>query len=470
MMTCPYCSASASTETACEHCGSEIPADYRSAVASATPIRIAFVGYTNHGKTMLINAQMAALERLGARFPGFWVRPIDLETHERFQSVGTLTIDGLAAESTPSAPPRPWVVLADRLPIGLDAQGSKRILIVHDLGGELFGSPRDDQREAMRFMAGVDVFVVVVSPADFSGSAKVGSLLDIFQHLHRHVGSAQGTLSGKRIIVALSKVDEMAAVSRTSGNRIIAKLPDSINDYMTTDPFRGPELKSTSATAVTDMRNYLRALADVQKPLKEYVEANVPNSRPALNMAEGEGVDVAFAATSSTGAALEGSQLVHQLDRLRVLDPIFLALSAQGSSTADGVVLIYDRSATKPDGPRPTAILKAEGLSGIRSIFELGRKRPVGDRAPAGPPAAGIPQHRLCGPILDDKKPSIHVAIVWCDQDPLDLSDFLRTRWRNRLVVASPSGTYQGVWPHHWSPTTGERLSDVVATMQGQAR
>jgi len=133
------------------------------------------------------------------------------------------------------------------------------------------------------------------------------------------------------------------------------------------------------------------------------------------------------------------------------LDPFLWAITLEMPASSRPISLVLDAS----NGSSPVyeqsllwGIWEHLSNHGELSAYYLGQVSPAshpGQQPPTGPPR--FVRKRLIGPILEKASPDTRVIVV--STGPIiDLADFYRSPWRDRLLLVTIGEDYQQDWPN----------------------
>jgi len=145
--------------------------------------------------------------------------------------------------------------------------------------------------------------------------------------------------------------------------------------------------------------------------------------------------------TSALGASPDQvtGRVLDNASPSRVLDPFLWAVTLDRREIVAPIALVIDASSTAAAIPDGTPDHVWEQLTGLGDVttYCLGQETPIatgGQHPPIGTPRVG--RQRLIGPILDQAPHNTRI-VVMTSGPIIDLPDFARSPWRDRIIIAA---------------------------------
>ncbi|MFN7769672.1 MAG: hypothetical protein ACK5UC_20925 [Planctomycetaceae bacterium] len=436
-----------------------ITSEYRGISAVTPPLWIVAAGFSHHGKTSLLNAMEATIQRLDSYLhnEGFYYTFPDNRTFVQSSLRKAKSEAGEDVGGTDS--------VSCRL-LSLHRLGSiaDRFISFWDVPGEKFDSLELVTRDVR--VLGQATVLLVVSLNDLKSSAKGRTLTGLFQSVDaaiRQLDPIQRPRQNRDIVVVYTKSE-------------LCEFPQEIESYLSSDPLSQKLTDgTTSRPASLNLSEYVEAMQAQSERLREFTRLSVPNGAGLLNMADALNYRLSFAAVSDRMDAPLTNELGNRPRwSVRVIDPLLLLMLAERSYEARSearFALLVD--ATADPGP----IYSSSGLlAGVHAVLKQRGEVTVyylGQTVPAArssqPPPAGnsrFQRLRLAGPILDCLTEKDWRVLVLTNGTVTDLQDF-RVEWSRRLrVVRFDTDAVAERWPnkhvYYESDTPGALVNEWI--------
>lgn len=319
-IACPFCLGDTprmSEGDPCPDCDQHLPLLYRRKHSDLPLLPIQTLGWSGHGKTVLLTALSLVLERMSVVWPEFtWAAATDT-SQRHLADLHRLVETGALPPPTPLDGGPCHVFIMEGVP-----EFGARTLTFRDIAGELFDR-LSVPPEAAPFLARVPTILLVASPHDLARdrTRTVDGLLTAYRTSLEEQGVALGTRDGKRrLVVVLTKAD------------LIPDLWDEIRDHLVSDRLwaRLNHPKTDTRLDLEDPRTYLDHLEQISDRLREWLEPQ-PQWRNLIRLAESQDLEPCFCIVSGTGGAVlgDGTEDRHLESRWaprRILDPLLWTL------------------------------------------------------------------------------------------------------------------------------------------------
>ncbi|MFN6107901.1 MAG: hypothetical protein ACK5EA_26050, partial [Planctomycetaceae bacterium] len=296
-----------------------ITSEYRGISAVTPPLWIVAAGFSHHGKTSLLNAMEATIQRLDSYLhnEGFYYTFPDNRTFVQSSLRKAKSEAGEDVGGTDS--------VSCRL-LSLHRLGSiaDRFISFWDVPGEKFDSLELVTRDVR--VLGQATVLLVVSLNDLKSSAKGRTLTGLFQSVDaaiRQLDPIQRPRQNRDIVVVYTKSE-------------LCEFPQEIESYLSSDPLSQKLTDgTTSRPASLNLSEYVEAMQAQSERLREFTRLSVPNGAGLLNMADALNYRLSFAAVSDRMDAPLTNELGNRPRwSVRVIDPLLLLMLAERSYEA----------------------------------------------------------------------------------------------------------------------------------------
>jgi hypothetical protein len=437
----------------CPCCKFQLPARYLEVCAEKPPLWVVMVGFSNHGKTTLLNGMMLTLENLGRKLPGVYHSFLDQKTHEGLRQIRLEASGGTLPEASDRE---------DRLLLSVHRfpDYGDRFLSIHDVRGELFNR-LDQASQALPMLRAAQTIWMVVSLHDLHHFPEGNTLPGLLDSLHNallSLGCAPTREAPRSLVVIFTKAE-----CWDFGNEAL--------DYLQSDPFLGlsDPRQPIGFDPSFSFAQYMTELQQMSGRLQDVLRT-FPGGAPFLNKAQDMHYQVQCCVCTALGESPQvDNRVARQQDPRRVLDPLILTLARHRPPPPlkvhkPRVVLALD--ATADPGPLYARKLHQDVRQDLEGrgepvTYYLGQARPVahaGQKPPEGP--ARTPRVRLVGPILEQLRNGDRM-IVFSHGPVSDLMDFAPT-WRDRLLLVRLDPNPEDRWPLLFCYRDGDTATAIV--------
>lgn len=451
MPVCPFC-AESHDDTRCNQQGKnyEIPPRYLDGIRQEPPLWLMATGYKAVGKSFYLTALTMTLERLSDLLPSFSYEPLGAATFDRIREIRrSVLAEGTRFESTnPNDIPPPLLIRLD----GLSAHS--RCVVLFDSPGEVFEG-KVEQHTLSPAIKQVNTVWFMVDIRDLlpGGWRRLSDLFLTYQHC---LDKYRSSIRGWHLIVVYTKAD----VSNEH-------LPADVRAYIKEDPIADlllPQARQKPPAAPLNLSDYLRRMEEISESLRVFTRSHLEGGGHFENLVKGAGMSLSFSIVSSTGQET-GNKGVFPVppNSRRVIDPLLWAIHRESRTEAGKVTLIVDDSsgsALVQQEPLMTTIWKELNERYRVSVYFLGRDQPCTEPGQSRPYTGRSNRPRVLGPILERLDPGESVVLLTAAA-PIDLRDFINSRWRQRLLVLAPNPNSSLDWPHQMLFQPGDAAAQV---------
>ncbi len=437
---CPFCLKphDFTASLICPDYKAETPAVYVKEYNRVPPLWLVTIGFSRHGKSCYLNALTRLLEEISRVWSGVYYRPLDQYTFQTIQQIRRDAQSGAKPIKTPLGEvTRPMLLSVYDLP-----RAGSRCLVMYDVPGEVYDS-LTDLKDYVASIKQVTTTWFLVSLSDLEIGHEGKNITDLFSVYLSGMERMRADLRGRNLIVVYTKGDKFVPRER------------EIRSYLMDDPLRGLLSPDTGegSTPQVNLAEYLESMRSMSDQLEEYTRQRVKGGAAFINMVKANGMNLVFSVVSALGQDPDASAQSMELTPvpMRVIDPFLWAITLESASASSVLGLALD-AAPGSDAVFGSATPSrlAEALSGFGELttYYLGQAKPAGlpgQEPPSVPPRTARP--RLVGPILERATPGTRVLIVTTGP-VLDLADFRKSEWRDRLLLVSLADESVQDWPN----------------------
>ncbi|HHG86643.1 MAG TPA: hypothetical protein ENJ82_17980 [Bacteroidetes bacterium] len=332
-MRCPYCLEQVEAflrdtqkgVSHCPQCRTMIP---RAWLQGAQDLRatVGVVGFSGHGKTVLLTSLFSTLKRFSEFWAGYYYRSLDDYTHRLIYEQVPLFEKGVLPTSTPANFPSPAMVHYHALPVFGNA-----FIGYYDTAGEVFSDAAQIERAGF-FVAHSDVVLFIISIPD----CEPGQLDDEMSRLlDTYIRAAEDRLNAdirgkQRMVVIFTKADLM-----------VDRLSPDLQRWLADGSERWYAI---------EIHDKLMALSLASLQIEEWLRDQMDCTR-FPNMARDHFKEVRYTLVSALGT--NHSPDSGNPDPLRVLDPFFW-------------MLVFTRDLEKPEAKQKMFDRLMNWLAGFR--------------------------------------------------------------------------------------------------------
>jgi hypothetical protein len=323
---CPYCLAEiryrkeiSQCPKAKGGCGSELNSGYVQASGRAQPCFLQIMGWSQHGKTVFLQALTLMIQNLGMAWrEGLYAfSPQTKVTKAFLEKVDEAHESGSMPERTQLETQDAYIMLLNNM-----KRWGSRTLVARDVAGEHFDHFTFPE-EQIPYVLNVPTTLMMFSKHDLIGKPYgMDSLMTSYQNTLREKIKWIPEQQPRKVVVVLSKADLLADI-----------LPDTLKDYLVNDPL---QKILTSPGTVTEldaafMQNYMQKLAWASQEIEKWVDQE-PRGHNLIQLARINNIHLSFSIISSTGTRPgDDNKMATELQPRRVLDPFFWALEYQST-------------------------------------------------------------------------------------------------------------------------------------------
>lgn len=434
---CPFCLKPHDFDASldCPTTEYRVPVDYVSEYRSAPPLWLVTVGFSGHGKTTYLAALTLMLENMDRVWERMFSSQMDNHTMQRVREIRLEAMQGDLQAPTDVDTPRPLLFNVQNLP-----GGSSRSLVMYDVAGQIF----EDLDEVHKYVAALKQVTTtwfLISPRDLRAADNDKTIPELFTAYRSGMRNLRIDLNQRNLIVIYTKAD-------------IADFPRDIQDYLINDPLRSLTQQDGSYEQIDfALDEYVWEMRQMSERLKIYTKEKVQGGRAFISMVESSGMNLVFCTTSALGDSPDPTQgiMLENAPRYRVLDPFLWATTLDKPVKPRSIGLILDaaeESYAVYDDDLVRRVTESLAIHGDLTTYHLGSSVPIGlpgQPPPDQPPYSAYP--RLLGPILEQAAPDTQFLLL-TNGRILDLEDFRRTAWQDRVLVVAMPGAEPRGWPH----------------------
>ena len=443
---CPFCLKPHDFRTSldCVDTGNEVPAVYVNDYGRVPPLWLVTMGFSRHGKSCYLAQLTRTLEEISNVWDGVYYRPLDQYTFDAIRKIRRDADSGTQPDKNPRDIPRPLLFSVYNMP-----RAGSRCLVMYDVAGEIYDSLSDVKNYVVSTKHVTTTWFLVSLP-DLEKDSQGKTITDLFSVYLSGMEKMNADLRGRNLIVIYTKGDKFPPRD------------NKIRDYLTRDPLRGlanPEMSwERPHTLLLD--TYVEEMREISDELEDYTRKRVRGGAAFINMVRANGMRLAFSVVSALGSDPDPSnRLPFTPVPSRVIDPFLWAITLERGWKSSGLSLILDAAPGSDSiytANIPTDVGDVLSSSGELTTYFLGQSTPArtpGQEQPSEPPRIARP--RLIGPILETMEPGTRCLVI--STGPIvDLDDFTRTAWRDRVLIAS----YDDTFTPDWANTVHCRPSD----------
>ncbi|MBP7936369.1 MAG: hypothetical protein KA354_17150 [Phycisphaerae bacterium] len=294
----------------CPECNEEIPPMYVREYRKCPPVVGNFVGFTRHGKTVLLASLLHEMrsDRLAQAWKHFHSLALDDPSLQTVLSNMAKLREGILPEATAAGGnfTRPTLLRLANVP----TLGSST-LCLYDVGGETFTSGQSIGQYA-RFLSQAKTVLFLVSLSTLE--QQYPTLSDGLHHLlGAYVlglnNSLQGDTRSQHLVVVYTKADELIA------------------SHLASRPGLQEYIRHEDLDELKDPKKYLARVFAVSQELHRFTQEEL-KAQLFLNTARDSFASVSFAIVSALGASPDTGKgrLTTQIAPRRVLDPLLLMM------------------------------------------------------------------------------------------------------------------------------------------------
>ncbi|HSA29423.1 MAG TPA: hypothetical protein P5159_23080 [Phycisphaerae bacterium] len=294
----------------CPECNEEIPRMYVRDYRKCPPVVGNFVGFTKHGKTVLLASLLHEMrsDRLAQAWKHFHSLALDDPSLQTVLSNMAKLREGILPEATAAGGnfTRPTLLRLANVPT---LGGST--LCLYDVGGETFISGQSIGQYA-RFLSQARTVLFLVSLSTLE--RQYPTLSDGLHHLlGAYVlglnNSLQGDTRSQHLVVVYTKADELIA------------------SHLAMKPALQEYIRHEDSDELKDPKKYLAKVFAVSQELQRFTQDEL-KAQLFLNTARDSFASVSFAIVSALGASPDTGKgrLTTQIAPRRVLDPLLLMM------------------------------------------------------------------------------------------------------------------------------------------------
>lgn len=424
----------------CPECNEVIPPMYVRDYRKCPPVVGNFVGFTGHGKTVLLASLLHELrgDRLARAWRPFHSLALDDPSLQTVLNNMAKLQQGVLPEATVVGNfTRPTLLRLANVP----ALGSST-LCFYDVGGEVFSSGQRIGQYA-RFLSQAKTVLFLVSLSTLA--QQYPSLSDGLHHLlGAYVlglnNSLHGDTRSQHLVVVYTKADEL------------------VGSYLASRPVLQEYIRHEDPNELRDPKKYLTRVFAVSQELHRFTEDEL-KAHLFLNTAQDSFASVSFAIVSALGASPDTAKgrLTTQIAPRRVMDPLMLMMlkgklpvSEEEESDSEGdhqdVILRTPWTASRLLGTGGViaailAVLVVTGLlisMAVRSTSDKAPAKPAPQtvaREPAGKAGSSTPQ-----PFQPKPSPGAAQGGSRATQVPPARREVIRARTGRTDTPAAPQG------------------------------
>lgn len=309
-------------EISCPNCFFQIPGTYVANFTSAPPFFIQVFGWTNHGKTIYLDALRLILSEMHDVWDSYVYQPINEIAKWREQEIHEERRYGVPASSTHRRflqQNDANLVLIDNLP-----RWGSRTLVVMDHAGEFFHG-FDIPVDEMPYLTGVPITFMMISLPMLLSDAEFGNLtssrIDWLLNIYISALLSKG--------IDFTKNPRKLVVIFTLGD-MVQILPDPIKDYLLSDKLSTPSISARNPnTSLKYMSDYLHEMNNISNQIERLLLTQrnfVPGGANFVNLAKKYGIEVKYSIVSALGRDISDEDRGLEIAPKRVLDPLFWGL------------------------------------------------------------------------------------------------------------------------------------------------
>ena len=411
----------------CPKCFDEISPDrsdccelieIRDILTAHPAVSMVLTGYTNNGKTVLLESIISQLKKLEGALSGFSVNHLDADTKHFLRSRPGESIP------LPSDGVTKILLNAYGMPVPGRSTYERRLLFFYDTEGEVYDHDSVDAVTQKPLLTSNVIWLI----HDPTNPEPPGLINEAFQSIVREHRVNQAPLAGKKVIVVYTQADKFATMaSQLDGI-------DMINRYLTVDPMFGPTALQSNGRLnnMIDLQAYMseaQRMSDVLRSVTKMIDGG----QNLLDQAKENDVELRFCLVESVGQVVDDG--IQRGDRMpkRVLDPLFWSLFQETPGDPVQPTIRHGRVKLIADGRQkklfenrwPAKIWNALKKSHFVDFYFLGRNQAESDH-PSPPPeeSYGDQYPGLIGPILESSEPYDQFVLLCDEKLPLDITDF----------------------------------------------
>ncbi|MEN1680455.1 MAG: hypothetical protein AAGJ46_12755 [Planctomycetota bacterium] len=433
----------------------------------SAPIWTIQCGYTNHGKSEYLAALLAVLKLLPGRLQGFSVAALDDYSQQQLTRIVDNYNQGTLEPGTNPGLPTPLLLDIQGLPLP-NGLVSRRLAVVYDPAGEHFLPGKIAAVNGDDHGAGVTqpllecrTPILAFNLATPNSSETVDRLFETYLAVMKQN--------------AVPLRNRSVVINYTMSDLIYHEyFSDALKEYFEHDALFGIEALGRPTHERFDFARYMQKAEEVSAELREFTRRYVSGGPNLLSLAENEGVQLRFCATSATGHLPGEKAMSERGVPKRVLDPFFWVLTGDAPDTPSDKkwTFIVDASSNavqlfEQDWPRRiwaelSRVVRANG-------YFAGRSRVAalpGQEFPAKPPARKNPP--LIGPIIE-RLPDDEKILLLTSGAVGDLYDYAKNAaFKDRLfVVGVDEEVVDGCrWRNTFELRCPEEIAEVCAQAQ----
>lgn len=301
-----------------ETCGYQFPSRYLQNAHYAEPFFVQVFGWTQHGKTVFLDALRLMLLDMGKFWPGY--------THQSLTELDMSHEKVLRASLKNGVMPKPtdirsrdqnevYIMQLDNMP-----RWGSRSLVIMDHAGERFARfdvPADEMPFLVRTLT---TFMLISIPRikEIGQGEAMDQLLNIYIETMTK-NKVNFRKENRKLVIVLTMAD------------LIEELPPHLRQYLVTDDhwsmMRGKERPQPMDLA--EMQAYLERMQWVSDEIKDWLSSDgdgAPGGANLVGLIKNYNIDARYTLISATGSTPTGETQIHPY---RVLDPFFWALEFQ---------------------------------------------------------------------------------------------------------------------------------------------
>lgn len=433
---CPFCLKAHDFRTSpkCEDRNAEVPAVYINDYGRVPPLWLVTIGFSRHGKSCYLAYLTRTLEEISNVWDGVYYRPLDQYTFDAIQKIRRDADSGTQPDKTPRDIPRPLLFSVYNMP-----RAGSRCLVMYDVAGEIYDSLSDVKNFVVSTKHVTTTWFLVSLP-DLEKDSQGKTITDLFSVYLSSMEKMNADLRGRNLIVIYTKGDKFPPRD------------NKIRDYLTRDPLRGlanPEVSwERPHTLLLD--TYVEEMREISDELEDYTRKRVRGGAAFINMVRANGMKLAFSVVSALGSDPDPSnRLPFTPVPSRVIDPFLWAITLERGWKSTGLSMVLDASPGSDSiysANLPVELADALSNHGELTTYFLGQAKPVstpGQEQPKELPRIARP--RLIGPVLKKMEPGARCMVI--SKGPIiDLDDYARTSWRDRVLLVTLDETYSPDW------------------------